>query len=133
MTGVTSHSLKEAPMAYVLGQPVIFTGMLARRSAYKIPPESWKVSFTWKQHCRWWEKVSIPPGEGVIVGRRNLSNGFVDMGGYEEPNAWIPKEYIRAYLVCENIDFKPFHVHPDQLEEWSYERLGALTAQASAD
>ena len=111
-----------------LGQPVIYTGRLTRQHAYKVSP--WGGGGTWKQRCKWWQAYPCKPGEGVIVGRRNLSNGVVESGGYDEPNEWMPKEYVRAYLVANNIDQKPFFVHPDQLEEWSFGRLELLTAEA---
>lgn len=110
-----------------LGQPVIYTGRLSREHAYKVPP--WDVTVTWKQRCKWWQQNPCEPGEGVIVGRRTLANGYVVNGGYDEPNEWMPREYVRAYLVADNIDQKPFFVHPDQLEEWSHGRLELLAAE----
>lgn len=117
-----------ADQNFVLGAPVIFTGRLSRQYAYKVSP--WDKSNTWKQQCKWWQSFPCKPGEGVIVGRRTLSNGYTAPASYDEPAEWNPREYIRAYLVADHIDQKPFYVLPEHLEEWSHGRFELLAAEA---
>jgi len=64
----------------------------------------------------WQEHASSPPimREGVIVGKRTLSNGFRihEEYGYE----FSPVEHFPAYLIVTDLRQKPEYVRPERIE-----------------
>lgn len=62
---------------------------------------------------RTWKRIEIQ-FEGIIIGKRNLCNGEVQYD--PEYIAFIPKEYITAYLVSVNMNDNPVYVLPEDIE-----------------
>ena len=68
----------------------------------------------WENHYRDWKRLIIKSKfEGVIIGKRNLSNGEVIYD--PEYIAFIPKEYFTAYLVSVNMNENPVYVLPEDI------------------
>jgi len=85
----------------VLGEPVVVTGVLERKSlVFK----------------RVWKPKSLSaPQPGILVGIRNRSNGDVDPGSWEEPTIYTSKERFTTYLVATHLRRKPVVVGVDQI------------------
>ncbi len=64
-------------------------------------------------HFRDWRKIETE-FEGVIIGQRTLSNGFVDYD--PEQIIFTPKEYFKAYLVSFDMNQNPVYVLPEDIE-----------------
>lgn len=97
----------KTPMTRTLGEKIKFEKTLQR-------------SYDPATKQRVWRSYDIgkrPVREGLIVGWRNLANGEVDYGGYDEPTTFIPRSYVRAYLVVENMRQSPFYVLPSDIIE----------------
>lgn len=98
---------------YALGQRVAYTEHLIRRSQFSdntFHPDVLKV----------WTSESYPGhktagGEGVIIGKRTLTNGRNHYSGYDEPITFIPKERFSAYLVAFDLRRKPVYVLPEHI------------------
>ena len=71
-----------------------------------------KYSF-YETHIYTWVKV-MNDSEGVVIGQRTLSNGIVEYD--PEYTAFIPKEYIKAYLVSYSMNENPVYVLPEDIE-----------------
>lgn len=99
---------------FKLGQPVAVSRLLQRNSRM----EYIKNAFG-KREVRRWDPSPVafdPPREGVIVGRRTLSNGHIDPGHYDEPDTYIGVYYFTAYMVCFDIWQKPLFALAEDLE-----------------
>jgi hypothetical protein len=99
---------------YTLGQRVRFQHSLHRRTKF------WGVDTA--QFDKFWTTMLYPPstrthgGEGIIIGKRTLSNGNNHYNGYDEPIVYEPKERFTAYLVAFDLQRKPVHVLPEHIE-----------------
>lgn len=82
-----------------LGQKIIIDHKLKRVvKPYDKPRHESKI----------WEKQKTETKECILIGIRTLSNGVSDYSdGY---CTYEPKEYLKAYLVVESINRKPFFV-----------------------
>lgn len=102
---------------FQLGQRVRFSTHLRRRSAgpgeFLGPDKIWSANAgpfsgpDWEEH-RW------PGGEGVIVGKRTISNGDVNYR-YDEGSDYVAAEYFTAYLIAYDLYRKPVHVLPEHI------------------
>lgn len=54
-------------------------------------------------------------GEGVIVGKRTLSDGHYDYGYSDEPGTYSPTRHFTAYLIAFDLRRKPVHVLPEHI------------------
>lgn len=54
-------------------------------------------------------------GEGVIVGKRTLSDGHYDYGWGEEPGVYSPTRHFTAYLIAFDLRRKPVYVLPEHI------------------
>lgn len=97
---------------YTLGQAVLFTRTLTRRSRW---------DDTQRVTVKRWEPEGYPgepepaPRRGVVVGTRVLSNGHAVWMGYEEGSEWRGVHYFTAYLVAWHLRRKPVLVLPQHL------------------
>lgn len=58
---------------------------------------------------------TTPPREGIIIGKRTLSNGHWTYGGYEDPGYYTAKEHFTAYMVVTDLRSAPVHVLPHHI------------------
>jgi hypothetical protein len=63
--------------------------------------------------------------EGIVIGRRHLTNGINRYNGYDEPIEYVPEGRFVAYLVAYDMRLNPVHVMADDLT------VGALPAPAA--
>lgn len=95
---------------YTLGQRVRYAEHITRRSrrSHEVGPG------------RVWSGELYPGkrtdgGEGIIIGKRTLSNGDVQWMGEDGGNIFVRMESFTAYLVAFNLHRKPVHVLPEHL------------------
>ena len=103
---------------FQLGQRVAYTEHLRRRSAQ--PGEFGGPDKIWSPNAGpfsgpGWEEHRWPGGEGMIVGRRTLSNGNLRWLGEEGGNSYISTESFTAYLIAYDLHRKPVHVLPEHI------------------
>lgn len=73
----------------------------------------------WKKHPKWefpnviehksWESLSYSQGEGIVIGKRTLSNGYNEYHP-ETGNIFHPQEHFQAYLVAVDMRKNPVYV-----------------------
>lgn len=103
------------PGVFALGQRVTYSEHIRRRSAqpgeFLGPNKIWSNSLgpLYLEGHRW------PGGEGVIVGKRTLSNGNTRWLGEDDGNGYEPTEHFTAYLVAYDLRRKPVHVLPEHI------------------
>lgn len=96
-----------------LGQRVKFTRHLHRRA---------RTEDGARRTVKRWEPEGYPGQpepewrEGVVVGRRTLSNGHVTWGGWEDPGEYQGVHYFRAYLIAYDLTRKPVLVLPEHMK-----------------
>ena len=98
---------------FELGQRVAYTEHLKRRSAgpgeFMGSDRFWSNGPNLPGDHRW------PGGEGVIVGKRTLTNGNIRWLGEDEGNGYAPVESVTAYLIAYDLHRKPVHVLPEHI------------------
>ncbi|WXW93182.1 hypothetical protein SEA_BRAYBEAST_46 [Arthrobacter phage BrayBeast] len=107
---------------FELGQRVRFSRPIIRM---RIPTKQVEVTVKLPYGQEWKEKRHVNvewtvnpfdgPAEGIIVGKRTLSNGYREYhydAGYE----YGPAEHFTAYLVAFDLRRKPVHVLPEHIE-----------------
>jgi hypothetical protein len=104
---------------FALGQRVKFSHVLVRDGRWDDKE---------RVHVRRWDPVDLTESslvrEGVIVGKRTLSNGHVERvtesdgygGSVYTHSEWWGKHYFRAYMVVETLRTKPVYVLPEHIE-----------------
>lgn len=97
---------------FTLGQRVQFSQHLFRKT---VVGEGYYADVT-----KVWTSEPYPGskthgGEGLIIGRRTLSNGKNNYPGYDEPIEYEAKERFTAYLVAFDLRRKPVHVLPEHI------------------
>lgn len=94
----------------VLGTKVRFHTFLKR---------SWIEAQRENSYGRYQNKVWFPTDgpihEGIVIGKRTLSNGLRDWGGGDNIS-YSPTEYLAAYLVVFDLRRAPVPVRPEDLE-----------------
>lgn len=105
---------------FQLGQKVRFTRPLVRRS---IPTRTMKLeetiagapyTRTVSINREWQGNEFAQPAEGIIIGKRTLSNGYSQ---WEEWGMdYGPAEHFTAWLVVKDLKSKPVHVMPEHVE-----------------
>lgn len=92
---------------YNLGDWVTVTGSIFR--------DGWP-------HRAWRRTEPCKPYRVMVVGKRTLANGYVDVikegDGWGPPvviHQWIPEAHFTAYLVVADIYTRPFYVRPEQV------------------
>jgi hypothetical protein len=104
---------------FVLGQRVRFTRPMSRR---RVPVRDITVeesiggcpyTRTMKINKEWTPNDFIPPTEGIIVGKRTLSNGYSQWEeyGYE----YSPATHFTAWMVVTDLRSAPVHVLPEHI------------------
>lgn len=95
-----------------LGQKVKIKSKLHRFSKYREGPKTKRV----------WIPMYFPDGpvEGLVIGKRTLSNGFREYMGFEEGVSYDPTDHFEAYLVATDIRKKPFYTLKEDLEIINY-------------
>ena len=95
---------------YTLGQKVRVTRTLHR----------W-----WSEGLKFWQSQPIHPGEGIVVGKRTLSNGKLeDVGDYDtllgiklgSRTEYRATEHFTAYIVAYDLRRKHVLVRPEHME-----------------
>lgn len=107
MTGVQLRTFGDRPLEgpLELGQRVTFKATLTRTSLARELAGPWRKA--WRRHGR----LAMA---GIIVGRRTLSDGVLELG-YDEPTVYHPERHFTAYLVAYDLNRKPVHVLPEDL------------------
>jgi hypothetical protein len=103
---------------FELGQKVRFTWVLHRASEAAHPPGASSRRLPRKVwRTEGWPGQPEPlPREGVIVGKRTLSDGEIDYGGYEDPVTYYPERHFTAWLVAFDLLRKPVLVLPQHIQ-----------------
>lgn len=108
---------EEHPHAFSLGDKVLVTGGINRETVDRLYRSD---------ICRAWVPYERPEIEAVVVGKRTLSNGHIevhteDVGlwGSAKISTWIPEDHFTAYLVVTDIRTKPIYVLPEQIRSAS--------------
>jgi hypothetical protein len=104
---------------FQLGQRVRFTHPMVRRSIRTRTIKS-EESFAGGSYTRtlsinkeWQGNQFAQPAEGIIVGKRKLSNGYVQ---WEEwGNQYSPAEYFTAWIVVKDLRSAPVQVLPEHI------------------
>lgn len=78
------------------GQKITINHKLVRKETKKTREPIWEKKWVW---------VSIPATEGIIIGKRTLSNGTIDSN-----HIYFPKEYFQVLLVAINMEENPVYV-----------------------
>lgn len=99
---------------FQLGHRVRFSTHIRRR--HSMPGEFDGPNRLWSTHPGpGLEHQPWKGGEGIIVGRRTLSNGNADWF-YDEAATYTSKDSFTAYVVAFDLHRKPVHVLPEHLE-----------------
>jgi hypothetical protein len=93
-----------------LGQRVRFNIYLKR---------GWQESTRANPHGHYddtvWYAIEGPVREGIIIGKRTVSNGERHWIGPEEGSAYIGKRYFPVYLIAFDLGRKPQLVRPEDI------------------
>lgn len=96
---------------FALGQRVKFSEHI-RRGA----PRDWEPE---EPHRRWsgeaYPGARYAGGEGIITGKRTVSEGNVIWNGRDEPTQYCPTRYFTVYLVVTHLRSAPVHVLPEHI------------------
>jgi len=99
---------------YTLGQRVRFAERIKRRyvDTYNQPYP--------KGPNRVWSGEAYPGkrldgGEGIIIGKRTLSDGTYHYGNGEEPGEYDAHRHFTAYLIVTSLRSAPVHVLPEHI------------------
>lgn len=95
---------------FTLGQRVKYAEHIKRRNSR--PGEFLGPNRIWSNEP--WPGHVLPGGEGIIVGKRTLSNGDAHWG-YDESSTYTSKESFSAYLIAFDLHRKPVHVLPEHI------------------
>lgn len=95
-----------------LGQRVTFSTRLNRRVKY------WGSDT--EQFDKFWSTLDrvrqpLPGGEGIIVGKRTLSNGNTHWLEGDGVTVYDAKEHFQAYLIVTSLRTAPIHVLPEHI------------------
>lgn len=96
---------------FTLGQQVKFAETLKRRMTYDKQAIGKAHGRRWDSGTQWAPVERI----GVVVGRRTLSNGYVNQGYYDEPTTYHGVHTFTAYLVAFDLRRKPVLVLPEHI------------------
>jgi len=97
---------------FQLGQRVRYAEHITRR--YARPGEFDRGDKVWANDP--WPGGKNSGGEGIIVGKRTLSEGQTHWIGSDEGTAYIPKKHFTAYVIAYDLRRKPVHVLPEHIE-----------------
>ncbi|WP_461169295.1 hypothetical protein [Arthrobacter sp. Z1-15] len=104
---------------FQLGQRVTYSEHLRRREAgtgeFGLRPDRLWSSNAGHFSGEGWEEHRWPGGEGVIVGKRTLSNGTANWLG-DGGTEYVPTWHFTAYLIAHNLHRKPVYVLPEHIE-----------------
>ena len=97
---------------FKLGQRVTFSTRLMRRVKY------WGSDT--EHFDKFWSTLDrlrepLPGGEGVIVGKRTLSNGNTHWLEGDGVTLYEAKEHFQAYLIVTSLRSAPIHVLPEHI------------------
>jgi hypothetical protein len=124
-----------------LGQRVRFTHPMTRHHLH--PAREVEMEYTgWGgRHTRtmkinkeWRGNQFAPATEGIIIGKRTLSNGYCQWEEYG--TEYTKAEHFTAYMVVTDLRSKPVHVLPEHItpiEETHEEADGAGAGRGDAD
>jgi hypothetical protein len=83
------------------------------------PDQAFGDTKRWEPTSVGWGLASVlfraPSVEGIVVGRRTLSNGRTSWNG-DDPTSYEATESIPAYLVAWHVDHDLIRVRPEDLE-----------------
>jgi hypothetical protein len=104
---------------FTLGQRVRFTNPMKRRSIHTrtIGVDSTICGAPYRHHQsinkEWYGNQFAPEAEGIIVGKRTLSNGYAQWEEYG--TEYTPAEHFTAWMVVTNLHSAPVHVLPEHI------------------
>lgn len=100
------------PRQLGLGEPVRFSTHLKRVGRFQEQgPRGWVKRW---EPCPTYEQPSTL--DGIVVGRRTLSDGGIDGGNnYDDPITYKGSRYFTAYLVAYALNRAPVFVLPEDL------------------
>lgn len=87
-------------MNFKFGEQIVFDTKLER--IYGKNPYDSKIN-------KFWKYIHMQPTNGIFLGWRTLSNGYV-VRYYDEGPDYDPKEYIKVALVAYSPKRKPIYV-----------------------
>ena len=97
---------------YTLGQRVRFAEDLHRKT---VVGEGYYADVTKVWTGELYPGKRRAGGEGIIIGRRTLSNGKNNYPGYDEPIEYKATEFFPAYLIVTSLRSAPVHVLPEHI------------------
>lgn len=79
-----------------------------------------------RRHNEWWERwkrhgdrgswAKPEPVEGIYVGYRTISDGYMLRESDEMGFVWVPKDYFEVWLIVPNERSNPIRVFPIDVE-----------------
>lgn len=109
------------PIPPYLGQRVAYSTHVTRGMDVKKHAERAGTVYRRSTMPKCWSTEAWPGkdhdgGEGIIVGKRTLSDGLVVYGnGYDEGTTYEPERHFTAWLVAFDLRRKPVYVLPEHL------------------
>lgn len=108
---------------FSLGQRVRFTRPMKRRTvpvrAIEADPATTTggTQYLGKRRINkeWQANAFAPEREGIIIGKRTLSNGYTRWEDYG--TEYAPAEHFTAYLIVTDLHSKPVHVLSEHITE----------------
>lgn len=111
---------------FKLGQRVRFTHPMKRRTvpvrAIEADPATTTTTTGGTQYLgkrrinkEWQANAFAPEREGIIIGKRTLSNGYTRWEEYG--TEYAPAEHFTAYLIVTDLHSKPVHVLSEHITE----------------
>lgn len=108
---------------FQLGQRVTYTKHILRRDSR--PGDFTGPNRLWSSEL--YPGTETNGGEGIIIGKRTLSNGNAHWIGYDGPTAYKPTQHFTAYLIAHDLHRKPVHVLPEHITATVPEGANAAT------
>jgi hypothetical protein len=97
---------------FELGQRVTFSTRLKRRDKYW-GSDTEQFDKSWSTLDR--RRQPLPGGEGIIIGKRTLSNGNTHWLEGDGGTVYDAKEHFQAYLIVTSLRTAPNHVLPEHI------------------
>lgn len=102
---------------YELGQRVRYAEHIVRRGA-----RDWEPA---EPHLLWsgeaYPGKRLDGGEGIIIGKRTLTEGNVIWHGPEDGSEYKATKHFAAYIIAFDLHRKPVHVLPEHITPLSEE------------
>lgn len=97
---------------FQLGDKVNAFAIIERKALDYIKNE---YGYTDGQKKEWVRKLLLPGCNGIIIGKRTLSNG-INRWGQDYGNVYFPKVSFVGYIAAFDLKRKPIYVRPEDIE-----------------